>query len=257
LIAPFAFLGPESGDRFTEVYMGIGPSNIYTKRFLITGALFEDGLADTSPLYHTIVRYLDDAMLVRIAEAYRKGRLLLFQTTDLDVGQPIVWNIGAIAASGRPRSATCFAGSHTVYSTRLRVNSRFLSAVMFDVEVNGRKHQEMHVNGGAVSQVFLVPPSHDSKTVLSRSDYKRKSVAYIVRNSRLPTDWSETQRQTLSITGKAVSTLINCNGVGDLYRDYLVTQRADASLSQHRPTARSRKCTCNAISHICLPRARS
>jgi hypothetical protein len=57
--------------------------------------------------------------------------------------------------------------------------------------------------------VFLVPPALDSKTVLMRSGYKRSSVAYIVRNSRLTADWSETQKQTLAIAEKAVSTLIN------------------------------------------------
>jgi hypothetical protein len=31
-----------------------------------------------------------------------KGRLLLIGTTSLDLQRPIIWNIGAIAASGRP-----------------------------------------------------------------------------------------------------------------------------------------------------------
>jgi hypothetical protein len=31
-----------------------------------------------------------------------EGRLLLIGTTDLDAQRPVIWNIGAIAASGRP-----------------------------------------------------------------------------------------------------------------------------------------------------------
>ena len=30
---------------------------------------------------------------------------------------------------------------------------------MFDVEVDGQSHQEMHVDGGAVNQAFLFPPA--------------------------------------------------------------------------------------------------
>ena len=33
---------------------------------------------------------------------YRKGRLLLILTTNLDQGRPVIWNIGAIAESGKP-----------------------------------------------------------------------------------------------------------------------------------------------------------
>jgi hypothetical protein len=103
---------------------------------------------------------------------------------------------------------------------------------MFDVEAAGQTYQEMHVDGGAVSQAFLVPPTLNVQTARVKSGYRRNAVAaYIIRNSRLKTDWSDVDRQTLSIAQKAVSTMINYNGVGDLYRMYLVTQRAGASFN--------------------------
>jgi hypothetical protein len=65
-----------------------------------------------------------------------------------------------------------------------------------------------------------------------KAGYRRNTVvAYVIRNSRLRTEWSDVERQTLSIAQKAVSTMINYNGVGDLYRMYLVTQRAGASFN--------------------------
>ena len=60
-------------------------------------------MTDTTPLYGTISRYLDDAFLDRIAAEYDKGRLLLVATTNLDAAQPVIWNIGAIAKSGGPQ----------------------------------------------------------------------------------------------------------------------------------------------------------
>jgi hypothetical protein len=90
----------------------------------------------------------------------------------------------------------------------------------------------LHVDGGAVSQAFLVPPTLNTRATLAKSGYARKSVnAYIIRNSRLTTSWSDVEQTTLPIAEKAVSTMINYNGVGDLYRMYLITQRAGASFS--------------------------
>ena len=47
-------------------------------------------------------------MFDAIAREYRKGRLLLIGTTDLDAQRPVIWNIGAIAASGHPESLELF-----------------------------------------------------------------------------------------------------------------------------------------------------
>jgi predicted patatin/cPLA2 family phospholipase len=228
LIAPFAFLGPEYDAALTDVYTNINPSKVFEKRFLPAAALTQDALMDSTPLYETISRHVDQEFLGRIASEYEKGRLLLIQTTDLDAGRPVLWNIGAIAASGDPRALKLV--------RRILLASASIPAafppVMFDVEVNGRPYQEMHVDGGAVSQAFLVPPNLNTRRALQRSGFRRKSVAaYVVRNGRLTTEWSDVNRATLPIAEKAVSTLINYNGVGDLYRMYLVTQRAGAAFN--------------------------
>ena len=227
LIAPFAFLGPEYDAALTDVYTNINASKIYEKRFIVA-ALTEDALSDSTPLYETLSRYVDDNMLVKIASEYEKGRLLLIQTTDLDAGRPVLWNIGAIAASGHPGALDLI--RHILVASA-SIPAAF-PPVMFDVEANGNHYQEMHVDGGTVSQAFLVPPSVNIHVAYEKAGYRRKAVvAYIVRNSRLKTEWSDVERQTLSIAQKAVSTMINYNGVSDLYLMYLVTQRAGASFN--------------------------
>jgi predicted patatin/cPLA2 family phospholipase len=227
LIAPFAFLGPEYDTALTDVYTNINPSKIYEKRFIVA-ALTEDALSDTTPLYETISHYIDANILAKIAAEYQKGRLLVIQTTDLDAGQPVLWNIGAIAASGDPRALDLI--RHILLASA-SIPAAF-PPVMFDVEANGKPYQEMHVDGGAVSQAFLIPPNVNTRVALEKSGYRRNGiVAYIIRNSRLRTEWSDVDRLTLSIAQKAVSTLINYNGVGDLYRMYLTTQRAGASFN--------------------------
>ncbi|WP_457797992.1 patatin-like phospholipase family protein [Methylocystis sp. S23] len=228
LIAPFAFLGPEYDAALTDVYTNINPSKVYEKRFVPYAALAQDALSDSAPLYGTIAHYLDGTMLARIAAEYHKGRLLLIQTTDLDAGRPVIWNIGALAASGDPRAPDLI--RHILLASA-SIPAAF-PPVIFDVEADGKAYQEMHVDGGAVSQAFLIPPSLNTRAALERSGYKRQSsVAYIIRNSRLVTAWSDVEQTTLPIAEKAVSTMINYNGVGDLYRMYLVTQRAGAAFN--------------------------
>jgi hypothetical protein len=228
LIAPFAFLGSEFDSELTNVYTNISPSHVYEKRFLPYAALADDALSDTAPLFQTITHFVDERLIARIAEEYGKGRLLLIQTTDLDAGRPAIWNIGAIASSGNPRAPDLI--RHILLASA-SIPAAF-PPVFFDVEANGKPYQEMHVDGGAVSQAFLVPPSLNTHDALKRSGYQRKSVvAYVIRNSRLTTQWSDVERTTLPIAEKAVSTMINYNGVGDLYRMYLVTQRAGASFN--------------------------
>src|SRR5690348_10019442 len=48
---------------------------------------------------------------------------------------------------------------------------------------------------------------------------------YIIRNSALGAIWSPIKRQTISIAGRAINSLLHTQGLGDLYRIYLTTQR--------------------------------
>jgi hypothetical protein len=227
LIAPLAFLGPEYDAALTDVYTNVDQSKIYEKRF-ITAALTEDALADTTPFYETISRYVDNRMLTKIAAEYEKGRILIIQTTDLDAGKPVLWNIGAIAASGDPRALNLI--RHILLASA-SIPAAF-PPVIFDVEVDGKHYQEMHVDGGAVSQIFLLPSSVNPRVALEKIGYRRAGAAnYIIFNSRLKTEWSDVDRLTLPIAEKALSTMISYNRIGDLRRMYLLSQRAGASFN--------------------------
>lgn len=219
LSAPFAFLGPEYDDELKSVYTETSADDIFSKEPVL-GILSGDAATDTTPLKHLIARYVDQAMIRRIAEEHDKGRLLLIATTNLDQARSIIWNIGAIAKSTDPRA-------RELIIEVLRASASIPGAfppVMLDVTVDGKRYEEMHVDGGAMAQVFLYPPSVRLKTV----DHVRPNhndVAYIIRNGRLFRAESSVKRQTLAIAGQAISTMTAANGVNDLYRIYLTTQR--------------------------------
>jgi hypothetical protein len=53
----------------------------------------------------------------------------------------------------------------------------------------------------------------------------RERHLYVLRNARLDPDWAQVDRRTLGITGRAIASLIQTQGVGDLYRIYLTARR--------------------------------
>lgn len=219
LVAPFAFLGPAYDQRLRAVYTDIGPPDIYEKRGLLS-AVFHDSLADTAPLFALISRYADRQMLAAIAEEYRKGRLLLIGTTDIDVQRPVIWNIGAIAASGQPGALELF---RKILLASAAVPALF-PPVMIDVEAGGQHYQEMHVDGGAVAQTFLYPPQIGRIVNLQQGQMARQRHAYIIRCGRLDPDWASVERHLLPIAGRAISTMIHYSGYNDILRIYATTQ---------------------------------
>ncbi len=218
LIAPFAFLGSDYDSQLAEIYTGIEQKDIFERRSLLAGFV-SDGLADTTPLQSLIAKYVDAELVKRIADEYQHGRSLIVVTTDLDAGVPVIWNIGAIAQIERPEAVDLI--------RKILLASASLPAifppVMFDVDVDGVKHQELHVDGGASMQTFLYPATlRLGKMVAEKS---RRRTAYVIRNGRLSETWREVDRSTFSIAERALATITTNSGLGDLYRIYLLARR--------------------------------
>lgn len=224
LIAPFAFLGPEYDDTLRAVYTQVTPQDIAIPRSLLA-ALTSDGMADNEPLLRLISKYINADLLARIAQEHQKGRLLLIGTTNLDARRPVVWNMGAIAeaAGNHPQALELF---RRILLASAAIPGAF-PPVMFDVEVDGKPYQEMHVDGGAMRQVFLYPANLSDTAHREGIQVfaKRVRKAYVIRNARLDPDWATVERSTLTIAGHAISALIQTQGIGDLYRLYLLAQK--------------------------------
>jgi predicted acylesterase/phospholipase RssA len=216
LIAPFAFAGPDYDEVLRTVYTTLGPSDIASKRSVLA-AITDDGMADNRPLWNLIARYVDDALLKRIAAEHERGRMLLVGTTNLDARQPIIWNVGNIAASGA-------SGALDLVRSILLASAAIPGAfppTMIRVEADGRAYEEMHVDGGASSQVFLYPPRLRTAAASMGTELKRAVSAYVIRNSYLLPTYAPVERRTISIAGPAIASLIHTQGFGDLFRIYL------------------------------------
>jgi predicted patatin/cPLA2 family phospholipase len=221
LSAPFAFLGQEYDEQLKRIYTETSAGDVYKPRSFMA-AVADDAMADSTPLRDRIASFVDKHMVQRLAEEYGKGRILLILTTNLDQGRSVIWNIGAIAASGNPRSRTLIVD---ILLASAAIPGVF-PPVMLNVSVDGREYQEMHVDGGTVAQAFLYPPSFSLKAKMKELGITgAKPVAYIIRNGRLYRPEENVERQTLQIAHQAISTMTASSGVNDLYRMYLTTKR--------------------------------
>lgn len=222
LIAPFAFLGPDYDETLERFYTTVTPDDILRMRSLLA-ALTSDALADNAPLWDLVGEEVDQPLLDAIAAEYHdKGRLLLIATTDLDARQAVLWNMTKIAASDDPKALELF---RAVMIASAAIPGTF-PPVMIDVEAGGQAYQEMHVDGGTMSQVFVYPPSlHVAETEQKFDVAPRERIVYIIRNARLDPDWAEVERRTMNIAARAISSLIQTQGIGDLYTIYTITER--------------------------------
>ena len=226
LIAPMAFLGKEYDYRLEEFYTQIEPKDILVKRPFYA-ILSNDSLSDNSPLWQRVSEEVTRELLDAIAVESHKGRLLLVGTADLDARQGYIWNMGKIAESSDPRALDLF---RAIIIASAAIPGAF-SPVMIDVEVQGEKYQEMHVDGGTLAQVFIYPPSLDLKKLARESGIMRERLLYILRNSRLDADWASVDRKVMSIAGRAIASLIHSQGRGDLYRMYLTAKQDDVDFN--------------------------
>ncbi len=213
LIAPFVFAGPEFDGELERFYTNTRTEDLITLRILdaLRGRLL--GLADRSSLERIVEEAMTPELLRRIAVEHKRGRRLLIGTTNLDAQRPVTWDIGMIAATGKP-------GARRLIRDILLASAAIPGAmppVQMSVEADGQRFSEMHVDGGVTRQLFFLPPGLrlDALSGLV-GDKFRVGTIYLLRNTKLDPDYAETGAGIVPITSRSISTLIKFAGVADV-----------------------------------------
>ncbi len=128
-----------------------------------------------------IARYYDEKVLEALAVEARKGRVLNIGTTNLDVERPVIWRISAIATSDHPDRLELI---RKIILASASIPAAF-PPVTIEVEANGQFYDELHVDGGTSSQVFLYPAAIDLARVLKKVE--SPAAPRSLRHSQLPT----------------------------------------------------------------------
>jgi len=220
LIAPFAFLGKDYDHLIQEFYTTSSTEDIVRRRFIFS-ALFGDSFLDTAPLRSALEESITQDIIVKIAQEHRKGRRLFIGTTDLDAMRPVYWNIGAIAQRG-DEEATQLIRSIVLASASIPT---VFPPVYIDVEVDGVKYDEMHVDGGVSNQLFAYPANINLYKLMQEMGYNNDLSIYVIRNNPLKSKGEIVQPTIRDITAKSMSTLLRYQGIGDLYKIYNTARR--------------------------------
>lgn len=213
LIAPFAFLGSRYDEQVRDSYTTISAVDIFE-----VGGKGESFL-DTWPLHSLIEKRVTPELLKAIAEEHARGRRLFILTTNLDAGRPVAWDIGAIATRGDKAALDLV---RKVMIAAISIPGAFPPGFI-EVEGNGRKFQEMHVDGGLAGQFYIAPDSMLASTATSKlpaTDF------YIIANMKLNSDFQLTERTTLSILGRTVSAAIKFVTRNAIDRAYATAKRS-------------------------------
>ncbi len=218
LMAPFAFAGPHYDDALRRTYTHITAADIFEAGG--TGESF----VDSWPLKDLIAKEVTPALIGDIAAQYRAGRRLFVITTDLDAERSVVWNMGAIAAHGGEAALKLF---RSVLLASSSVPGAF-PPVLIEVEGNGKRFQEMHVDGGVGGQFFVAPAA----LMASTGDYRLPATQlYIVVNTALQRDFAVVERFAPSILAQSVGMAVKVDTRMMLDRAYVVAKRSGVAFN--------------------------
>jgi hypothetical protein len=214
LIAPLAFLGKEYDPQLRHGYTEVKPSQVFLKRGFFGILKHRDAMADSKPLEQLIAEILTEKELAAIAQEHKKGRRLLVMTSNLDTQKAVIWDIGAIASSGDPDALPLI---HKILLASSSIPVAF-PPVMFEVEANGKKYDEMHADGGVMAQAFggaLLLAEAPEGTTNAPTDF------YFVRNGRLNPEYAPPKRKIGAIAGRSIGTLMKVQGGSDVFRAWV------------------------------------
>ncbi len=198
LLAPFAFVGPRADMQLAKLFTAASVVHINQDRSLLAG-IFGQSAIPAKPLRALIDTYVTAGLIEHIAERHRAGARLLVVTTNLDAQRSVVWNVGAIAASDHPG--------------RLRLIGDVLEAsasipaifppVRIAVTGNGKAFEELHADGGAVRQLYLLPDAFLDIPAPAQAG----ADIFVILNAELGPSFSVIPQQSIQVAARALSSL--------------------------------------------------
>ena len=224
LEAPFAFLGSKYDFVLRDMFARLSARDIVTRKPPLV-AYFGDSLDSRQPLAALVDELIDEPLVSGIAVEHRKGRRLYVATTNVYAGHQVIWDIGAIAASGRPEAADLI--------RRILLASAavpiVLPPVYFDVQAGSTWYHEMHADGGLTREAFIGPPDLDWTAATRALQTAPQVNFFVIRNGRAKAEYMVMEPRLLPLGQHAMHQLAQSLGVADLHRIYLRAQSEHAS----------------------------
>jgi len=225
LMAPYAFLGPDHDGALRRFYTTTSDADVFAAGNPLMALLRRDALANTAPLEALIARAIDAPLLARIAAEHRAGRRLYMGTADLDSRQFVVWNMGLIATRGSPEALALF---RRVMLASASIPIAF-PPVLIEVDVLGKRYDEMHVDGFVAANIFLHAGIIDPQRLYNRLSRAPATYdAFMIHNGQLAAASDPAERSLRGIAFRSIDVAGRAGMIGDLFREYAYARRDGA-----------------------------
>lgn len=211
LIAPFAFLGPRYDAQLRELNTQHGTADLITSQIL-TRLLGGSALADSAPFEALLAKYVTADLLRAVAKEHLSGRRLLVGTTNIDAQRSVIWDMGAIAASGRDEALPLF---RRILQASASIPGVF-PPVRINVRAEGQNFDELHVDSGITAHVFFLPSQIMLKSIDQRYGLSSARELYVIRNGRIGPEYQVVEASLTSVAGRSLSTLTKTQANGEL-----------------------------------------
>jgi hypothetical protein len=203
LMAVYAFAGPKYDAALRKAYTNITAADIFEL------SPTPESLTDTWPLKRLIEKSVTPELLADVAAQYKRGRRLFVLTTNLDAGRSVVWDMGMIAAKGGEDAARLF-GNILLASTAIPGP---FPPVYIEVEANGRRFLEMHVDGGVNGPMYVAPEAYlfpGSEERLPMTEL------YVILNGKVRSEFYTPARTTSTVLARSISLALKMGARMDL-----------------------------------------
>ncbi|ENJ5959044.1 patatin-like phospholipase family protein [Vibrio parahaemolyticus] len=213
LIAPFVFVGGDALPKMKSVMLNLDDAAVLGKKKILN-TVIKDAFTDGENFYDLIEDAYPNSMIEQIAEQHRNGKRLFIGTTHFDSGELMIWNVGAIANSELPTKVSLI---HQVLAASSSIPGLF-PPQFINVEYEGQRYEELHVDGGLAAQVFFNPSNFNYQLVAQALGVKRKPQLDVIRNGLLKVPYKSVHDKGIALLSKSVSSLTLAQARGDLYR---------------------------------------
>jgi len=230
LIAPFAFLGSSHDEQLRQVYTTVDTESIIKKLSLFRILTESESFTSSGPLQRLIRGNIDRNLLKDISRVHQEGRRLYIGTTHMDAQQLVVWNMGLIAELDTPEALELF---QNILLASASIPTA-MPPVFFSVEVDGEVYDEMHTDGGTITQVFFHGGTMDLGRAGEEAGIQIENGAigtlYVIRNGELDATPEQVPRNIKEISSKAMDTMIKTAALNNLFRMYVFAERDKSEL---------------------------
>jgi hypothetical protein len=216
LIGAYAFLGPKYDPNLQRMALTLKTADLIKLR-PVCCCICDGAFGSASPAERLIRSEVNDCFLADLRQAHAEGRRFYVGTMNLCTKRLAIWDIGAIASSGRPDAA------ELVRKVLLAAIAwpGFVPPVEFCANVHGRCYHEEHYDGGTVAMAFMpCGPRTPTLDVCSRPCWPAGSNLYVLPCRKLYSDPAPVPKRAMRRAMVSVCATLEALTRADIFRIY-------------------------------------